>query len=142
MSIINRVILTVLAAGTLAGCGGGGGGPAPTYSLSGSVASAFSGAAVANVAISIKGTSSANTSTNAMGQYSVSGLAPGAYTVTATLTGTTFAPSTLPVTISNAAATGENFLAIRGGQIASGLQILPGTFVSSDQLRASIVQSG
>lgn len=142
MSIINRVIFTVLAAGTLASCGGGGGGLTPTYSLSGSVASAFSGAAMANVAISIKGTTSANTSTNAMGQYSVNGLAPGTYTVTATLTDTTFAPSTLPVSISNAAATGENFLAIRGGQIASGLQILPGTFSSSDQLRASIVQSG
>ncbi len=143
MSIINRLILMVLATATLASCGGGGGGgPAPTYSLSGTVANAFSGAAVADVAISITGTASASTSTNAMGQYSVSGLAPGTYTVTATLTDTTFAPSTLPVTISNAAATGENFLAIRGGQIASGLQILPGTFVSSDQLRASIVQSG
>jgi Carboxypeptidase regulatory-like domain len=144
MSIISRLIPVVLATAMLAGCGGGGGGggPAPTYSLSGSVASAFSGTAVANVAISITGTASANTTTNAMGQYSVNGLAPGTYTITATLTGAAFAPSTLPVTISNAAATGENFLAIRGGQIASGLQILPGTFVSSDQLRASIVQSG
>ncbi|HEY2675672.1 MAG TPA: carboxypeptidase-like regulatory domain-containing protein [Steroidobacteraceae bacterium] len=147
MAAIHRLILMAFAAVALAGChggggDGGGGSPPPTYSLSGSIANAFTGAAVANVSISITGSALANTSTNAMGQYSVSGLAPGNYAVTATLMGATFTPSMRPVTIIGAAATGEDFLAIRGGRIASGLQILPESFLSSDQLRASIVQGG
>jgi hypothetical protein len=132
----------MLVLGACGGGGGSGGGPPPTYSLSGSIANAFSGAAVANVTISIMGTQSANTTTNAMGQYSVSGLATGTYTVTATLTGVTLTPSTRQVSISNAGATGEDFLVIRGGQIASGLQILPPSFGSTGQPRASIIQSG
>jgi hypothetical protein len=124
------------------GGGGGGGGGGTTYALSGTITNALTGVAVAGVAVSITGTAAAHTTTNAMGQYRVSGLAPGTYTVTATLADCLFAPSTPQVTISGADVTGENFLAIRGGRIAGGQQILPGSFVSTDELRASIVRSG
>jgi hypothetical protein len=124
------------------GGSGGGGGGGTTYALSGTITSAFSGAPVASVAISITGAASANTSSNAMGQYRVSGLAPGTYTVTATLTDSTFAPSTRGVTISATDAPGEDFLAIRGGRIAGGQQILPASFDSTNKLRTSIVRSG
>jgi hypothetical protein len=129
----------------LAACGGGGGsggGGGMTYALSGTIRSAVTGAAVAGVQVSVTGTASATTSTDAMGQYRVSGLAPGAYTVTATLTNSTFAPSAQQATISGADATGEDFLAIRGGPVVAGQQILPTSLSSSDVLRAPIARSG
>src|SRR5262245_16395180 len=123
----------------LAACAGGGGGDGSvaggvTYTLSGTTTTAVAGAAVASVAISITGPWLATTSTNAMGQYSVSGLAPGIYAVTATLTDFGFVPSTQQVTISGTDATGVDFLAVRGGRIAADQQILPGSFSSADQL--------
>jgi hypothetical protein len=142
MSRLARLLLVAATVGATSCGGGGGGGPGTTYALSGTITSAFTGAPVASVAISITGSASVNTSTNAMGQYSVNGLAPGSYTVTATLTDSTFAPSTRQATISATDATGEDFLAIRGGQIAAGQQILPASIDSSNKLRASIVQSG
>jgi hypothetical protein len=142
MSKLARLLLVATAVGATSCGGGGSGGGGTTYALSGTIRSAVTGAAVASVAISITGTASANTFTNAMGQYSVSGLAPGTYAVTAALTDSAFAPATRQVTISGTDATGEDFLAIRGGRIAAGQQILPASIVSTDELRASIVRSG
>jgi hypothetical protein len=131
--------LMVLA---LSGCGGGsgGGGIGPAAgSISGSVTSLVTGVPMSQVKISLTGAAS---STDANGAYSFTALAPGNYTVTATLTGATLNPSSLSVTITDGAAGGQDFVANGGADIASQIQFLPPVFLSSDQLRASVVPAG
>ncbi len=114
----------------------------PTYSLSGTITSAISGASVQNVAIKLSGIATASTSTDANGRYSFTKLANGSYTVTASLANAEFNPANLSVTISGSDAAGENFLSIEGAMTASGITFLPASFSSSDQLRASLLVSG
>lgn len=77
-----------------------------TYSISGTV----SGAIKAGVTITVTGAASpAPVTTDSNGNYSVTGLADGNYTVTPSLTGYTFSPSSTAVTVSGANATGKNF---------------------------------
>ncbi len=89
---------------------------APTYSVSGrvveAVGSGFSG--VAGVTISFTGAATASTTTNATGNYSLSGLANGAYTVTPSKSGYNFAPVNRAVTVSGANVTGQNFTGTPG----------------------------
>ena len=60
--------------------------------------------------ITLSGAGNATTQTNASGNYSFSGLANGSYTVTPTLTGYTFSPTSTAVSISDANATVGNFV--------------------------------
>ena len=78
---------------------------ATTYSVSGTV----SGAWVSGVTVTLSGAGSAATSTNASGNYSFTGLAAGNYTVTPSLSGYTFSPTSSAVTINGANVTGQNF---------------------------------
>lgn len=77
----------------------------PTYSISGTV----SGAVAAGVTINLTGTTTATTTTAADGTYSFSGLANGSYTVTPSLAGYSFSPTSIAVTVSGASQTGKNF---------------------------------
>jgi hypothetical protein len=92
-------------------CGGGGGGdtpPAPiTYNISGTV----SGAVVNGVTITLTGAATASITTDSSGVYSFPGLANGSYTVTPSLTGYTFTPTSTAETVSGANITGTNFVA-------------------------------
>lgn len=103
----------IFVAVLLSGCGGGGGGgsttpPATsTYSISGTV----SGAVLQGVIINLTGAATANTTTNASGNYSFSGLANGNYTVTPTKTGYTFSQISSAVSVSGANVPGKNFTA-------------------------------
>ena len=79
---------------------------APTYTLSGTV----TGATLQNVLITLSGAGNATTQTDASGNYSFTGLANGSYTVTPSLTGYTFSPTSTDVSISDADATAGNFV--------------------------------
>ena len=84
--------------------GSGTSNPPTTYSISGTV----NGSAAT---LTLSGASSASTTTQS-GSYSFSGLANGTYLVTPSQTGYTFVPSSTLVTISGAAVSATNFLAV------------------------------
>ncbi|MFD0726507.1 proprotein convertase P-domain-containing protein [Lysobacter brunescens] len=83
-------------------CTGGGG---TTYSISGTIATS-GGTGISGVSVSNGSTS---VTTNASGQYTFSGLANGTYTLTPSLSGYTFSPTSLAVTVNGANVTGQNF---------------------------------
>jgi streptogramin lyase len=63
----------------------------------------------AGVTVSLTGASSASTVTDLSGNYSFGSLANGNYTLTASLGGYHFSPTSLAVTVSGAAVVGQNF---------------------------------
>lgn len=80
---------------------------APTYSIAGAV----SGAVQSGVTVTLSGAGSASTTTNGSGNYTFAGLVNGSYTVTPTLTGYTFSPTSAAAAVSGANITGTNFVA-------------------------------
>jgi formylglycine-generating enzyme required for sulfatase activity len=78
---------------------------ANTYNISGTV----SGAVVSGVNITLTGTGSVSTTTDASGNYSFSGAANGSYTITPSMTGYTFNPTSSSLTVNNVDVTGKNF---------------------------------
>lgn len=78
--------------------------PATTFSISGNA-----GVASANVAWT--GTSSGSTTADGAGNYSITGLSNGTYTITPTLAGYTFSPTSQNETVSGSNITGVNFTA-------------------------------
>jgi hypothetical protein len=85
----------------------------PTYSISGTVTTS-GGSSLAGVTMNLTGAGSDSTTTNSAGQYSFSGLANGTYTVTPGLTGYTFSPTGLTVTVNGGDVTGQDFTATAG----------------------------
>jgi hypothetical protein len=77
------------------------------YSISGSVG-------VAGVTVSYTGTSSGSVVSGVGGAYTIPNLANGTYTITPTLAGYTFSPSSAPVTVLNANVT-QNFTSTSSG---------------------------
>lgn len=75
-----------------------------TWSLSGNVTPALAG-----IAMTLSGASSASTTTNGSGSYSFGSLANGAYTVTPSLSGYAFSPTNRSVTVSGGNVSGANF---------------------------------
>jgi len=121
-----------------AGCGGGGGdsSPAATYAISGTV----SGAVLADVRVSVAGAATASAVTDTSGRYSIGGLADGSYSVSAALAGYTFTPASRSVTISGANVVDQNFVATGPAGVATGIDFLPASYSSADQLRLSLVE--
>src|SRR4029078_101849 len=76
-----------------------------TFSVSGTIATS-GGAGINGVTVSTGATS---TTTNASGAYTLSSLANGNYTLTPSLSGYTFSPVNLGVTVNGAVLTGKNF---------------------------------
>jgi len=74
-----------------------------------SIAGGLSGAVLQGVQISLAGKATGNTTTNASGNYSFTGLAAGDYTVTPSLAGFVFTPVSDTVTVSGADVNGINF---------------------------------
>lgn len=81
--------------------------PIPTYSISGTV----SGAVLAGVRINFTGASTATSTTDTNGNFTLSGLSNGSYTATPTLAGYTFSPANFAVTVSGANVSSVNFVA-------------------------------
>ncbi len=106
---------------------------AENRSISGRVTNSAGGVALAGVTITLTGPSGAITTTGANGNYTITGLADGAYTVTPTLAGFTFAPASRTVTIAGGNITGVNFVgtliptfSLSGTVNAPGTRITPG----------------
>jgi len=78
---------------------------ATTYGISGTVNGA------SGVTLTLSGANSGSVVSGAGGAYTFPGLAAGSYTVTPSLTGYTFSPASIPVTITAANSTGNNFTA-------------------------------
>jgi hypothetical protein len=104
---VTGLILTIVFA--LIACGkGSDSGPDPTYSISGTAT--LDGNALQGVAITLSGASSAATNTDAGGNYTFEKLPAGTYTLTPSLAGYNYSPSSPTVTINNANLT-QNFTA-------------------------------
>jgi plastocyanin len=111
--LLTAVTAVVFAAFLLSYCGGGGGGGGGgtmvTYSISGMVT--LNGAALPGVTITLSGASSNVATTDSAGNYTFSGLMNGNYTLTPSLTGYTFSPTSSVKAISGANIAGVNFAA-------------------------------
>lgn len=103
------IALAVLGSLSCGGGGGGdgGGGPAATYSVSGTV----SGDATEGVTIELTGKATGSVDTKVGGTFTFPELANGSYTLTPSLEGYTFAPTSRAVSVSGANVTGRNFTA-------------------------------
>lgn len=143
---VGRLFTAVFVCLVLGACSGGGGsdgnnnpggGTPVTYGLSGYVTSAFDDSGIPGVEISLSGSSAAVT-TDISGRYSFAGLANGAYTVTAVLADAILIPQSLSITVSGANVTDGDFLALRESIIDSGIEFLPRSFSSDEQLRVSL----
>lgn len=77
---------------------------ATTYSISGSTG-------IAGATITLSGANTGSVTTGAGGAYTISGLVPGSYTVTPSLSGFTFSPTSAAVTITTANSTANDFVA-------------------------------
>ncbi len=108
----------VLAALGMAACGSSESPPVPppTYSIAGTV----SGAVASGVTVALAGASSATTTTATNGTYSFAGLANGTYTVTPSLAGHTFTPTSATVVLNGSDFTGQNFTAVAASHGISG----------------------
>ncbi len=82
-----------------------------TYAISGAV----SGAVASGVTMTLGGAGTGTTTTGTGGAYTFTGLSNGTYTVTPSLSGYTFAPTSASVTVSGANQTGVNFTATATG---------------------------
>jgi hypothetical protein len=104
-AVVGVVLMIVFA---LTACSSGGDKSLlPTYSISGTVT--LNGSALPDIAIALSGASSANTKTDASGNYSFTNLSQGVYIITPAA-GYTYSPSSPAVTITNASQI-QNFTA-------------------------------
>lgn len=85
--------------------------PPPTYSISGRVTLSGTATGVSGVSIALSGTAGLSATTNATGNYTITGIVDGSYILTPSLTGYTFTPATLSVTVAGANLTARNFSA-------------------------------
>lgn len=121
------VLLFSLISMILAACGGGGGGeggfgfssgssdnnPTSQPSINFSISGTVSGDINQGVTIALSGAGNNSIMTDASGQYRFTGLANGSYTVTPSLEGYTFTPTTLTLVVSGADVIADVFTAIK-----------------------------
>lgn len=120
-------------------------GSVTTYSLSGTVT--LSGSGLSGVTVTA-GSGSATTSTS--GAWTISGLAPGSYTVTPSRSGYTFSPASQSATITSANVTGVNFTAtavsttysISGNAGTSGATVTAGSASATSDASSNYTLAG
>jgi len=88
--------------------GGGAAVPTPTYTISGTV-TATGGTPIPGVTITAAGSTTTTATTATDGSFSFAGAQNGSYTLTASLSGFTFTPSSLTAVVDNANVTEQNF---------------------------------
>jgi hypothetical protein len=103
------------------------GGTSTTGTLSGTVTSASTSAAINGATVAVSGGPS--TTTDSSGHYSISGLAPASYSVTASAAG--FSPVTNGVTITSGGTTTQNFALTPSGGGGATVPGQPGTPVAT-----------
>lgn len=127
LKFMQFVLLFSLISITLAACGGGGGGeggfgfsngssnntPTSEPSVNLSISGLVSGDIKQGVTIALSGAVTNSIMTDASGLYSFTGLANGSYTVTPSLEGYTFTPTTLTLVVSGADVIADMFTAIK-----------------------------
>lgn len=104
------VVMCMVVATGLCACGSNSSSdstPTTTYSISGTVAS--SGAGLQGVTMTLN--SSTTATTDASGNYTITGLANGSYSITPSKSGYTFDPTNSTQTVNSANITGVNFAA-------------------------------
>ena len=117
---------TVSLTGTVAAAGG-------TLSLASFIATTYSisgNAGVAGATVSYTGTASGSVTADGSGNYTISGLANGSYTITPSLGGYTFSPTSASETVSGSNITGVNFTASATTYSISGNAGVAGATVS------------
>jgi hypothetical protein len=108
---------------------------AATYSISGS-------AGVAGATVSYTGTSSGSTTADGSGNYTISGLSNGSYTITPSLTGYSFSPTNASETISGSSITGVNFTATHLTVATATFSPVAGTYQKTQTVTVSNSNSG
>jgi len=78
------------------------------YTISGTVTNTSS-AAIAGVTVTLAGSSSTTATTDANGNFTFAGVPNGSYALSAALSGYSFSPARIPIVVTNANLTGENF---------------------------------
>lgn len=150
-SILEGILLVMISIFLLNGCSKSGNGitvlPA-TYSLSGTV----SGDIRQGVTISVSGAMNASVASDSSGNYKVSGLPNGSYTVTPSKTGYTFIQTSTAVIINGANVSGKDFTANAvqysiNGTISGAVQVgvaitVTGTTEAGNALNTSATTSG
>lgn len=113
-------LLTVAFAAALLGCPTGGGPGPPTFTISGRVTDATTGAGIQGVTVTIGGRTAI---TDANGNYSLAGLQAGTYTVVPGLAGASFTPAQRSVTVGPDRSS-VDFTGTSGGGGSGGAQIV------------------
>lgn len=133
------LVIILLSVMILSACGGGAGDEdsGPIFSISGTVT--LNGKPLPGVTIALGGASSATTTTDANGNYTFTGLENWAYTVTPSLAGYTFSPSSIPILIIVASSTGNNFTATAD---ASPTYSISGTVSGTNTLPVTMTLTG
>lgn len=111
-----KLVLLALILIVVGGCGGGGGGSSsqPSHQISGTVVTA-DGVGVQGATVTLSGSGSGSTVTDAKGTYTFAGLADGSYTVT--ITKANYTPKTAIFTVHGADIGTANFSATPCGSI-------------------------
>lgn len=107
---------------------------AATYSISGN-------AGVAGATVSYTGTSSGSTTADGSGNYTLSGLSNGSYTITPSLTGYSFSPTNSSQTISGSNITGVNFTATHLTVATATFSPVAGTYQKAQTVTVSNTNS-
>jgi hypothetical protein len=100
------------------------------YTISGTVTS--EGVGLSGVTINLTGAATKSTTTESGGNYSLSGLSKGAYTITPGKTGYTFTPQSLSVNVNGADVTGQNFTATSSGLPGKAILVSPSGAISTN----------
>jgi hypothetical protein len=109
------------------------------------VSDPFTGTALAQVGLTLvlsgspPGTPIATATTDSGGHFKFAKVLPGNYQLAPTLVNVLFTPADMTVDVVSADVTGADFLGIQGAQVASGIGFLPGTLVSNETFRISLV---
>ena len=114
-----------------------------TYTISGKVATG-DGTGLPSVFVVITGDGSGVSVTDANGNYTITGVRAGKYTLTPTFSGYMFTPASTAITVTTADITGQNFtaVAVNPGTVSGGVTYPPGTIIGGVSYPSGAVIGG